>query len=76
MLHPVCLFLAEISKSSVKKGTPGVYDVENHNKEKLAVTGTTCTMVLLTDNEIVVANLGDSRTVVYSVHNPRYVYML
>ena len=45
------------------------------NKEKLALTGTTCTMVLLTDDEIVSANLGDSRTVIYSFADVRISFI-
>ena len=40
---------------------------------KLAVCGTTCTMAIITDDDIVIANVGDSRSILFSRKDLRAV---
>jgi len=66
--EPTELNIEERVKSAIKRANQVVYEYSQHKLTQAADAGTTVSMVVVFDNQAVIANVGDSRTYLMCNH--------
>ena len=67
-------FLNDINDESIKKAYLQIHDKLQHEKNKIdsSLSGTTCTSIIISQNKVICANVGDSRAILARYENGIY----
>ena len=67
-------FLNDISDESIKNAYLRIHDKLQHEKNKIdsSLSGTTCTSIIISQNKVICANVGDSRAILARYENGIY----